>query len=469
MIDVRKGLLLILGLLLVLVPAAGAQTVTYQDQVNLYHPTATGELGLFTALSGETLRQGDWSFSIYWNEYDYLAADPLPSMMIPSRRSFREMDVDESRVTASIGYGLTDRWEIVAMIPYSVIENNAGDLSGFINGYPYAGKFDDNGLGNLHIGTKIQLTDPAVSDSRFALSLFVDLPTGDEDTGISTGSADYGVGLHWNKGIWVAGGQYKIRGDRDADDNPLGFDVSLADEVHLDLGTNIPLSFWETTNWINEVNAIVYTGGDSMGSPDDIVYLVTGLRHWFGTSGWALNAGLRANVTMATSDNNSCPIGGLLGLSYAPMHLTPPPPPPAIIVPPPPPPAPEPVTPPPAPVTPPRQPVELRVDEIHFEPGSARVTNIAKAILDDVALRMKQEPASTAIVIGYTDNQEKTGAGNDLDRRRAEAVRDYLVSRHGIDPSRISVEGGGVSTVGDNSTAEGRLQNRRVVIRLIVP
>ncbi|MBW3671110.1 MAG: OmpA family protein, partial [Acidobacteria bacterium] len=101
--------------------------------------------------------------------------------------------------------------------------------------------------------------------------------------------------------------------------------------------------------------------------------------------------------------------------------------------------------------------------------GSARVTNIAKAILDDVALRMKQEPASTAIVIGYTDNQENTGAGGDLDRRRAEAVRDYLVSRHGIDPSRISVEAGGVSTVGDNTTAEGRLQNRRVVIRLIVP
>lgn len=466
MIDVRNRLLLSLCLLMFLVPAAGAQTVTYEDQVNLYHPTATGELGLFTALAGETLRQGDWSFSLYWNEYDYLAADPLPSMRIPSRRSFREMDVDESRITASIGYGLTDRWEIAAMLPYSRIESNAGDLSGFINGYPYAGEFDDSGLGNLHIGTKFALTDPNTTDSRLALSLFADLPTGDEDSGIASGSTDYGVGLHWNRGIWVAGGQYKIRGDRDASDNPMGFDVSLSDEVRIDIGTNIPLNFMGTTNWINELNAIVYTGGDDIGQPDEIVYLVTGLRHWFGNSGWALNAGLRGNVTMATSDNNSCPIGGLLGLSYAAMHLTPPPPPPAIIVPPPPP---APVTPPAEPVTPPREPVELRVDEIHFEPASARVTNIAKAILDDVALRMKQEPASTAIVIGYTDNREDTGTRNDLDRRRAEAVRDYLVSRHGIDPSRISVEGGGVSTVGDNSTAEGRLQNRRVVIRLIVP
>jgi OOP family OmpA-OmpF porin len=73
-------------------------------------------------------------------------------------------------------------------------------------------------------------------------------------------------------------------------------------------------------------------------------------------------------------------------------------------------------------------------------------------------------------VIGYTDDRENTGPNRDLDRRRAEAVRDYLVTRHGIDPSRITVEGRGTSDpVGDNSTAEGRLRNRRVVIRLILP
>ncbi|MGA7614102.1 MAG: OmpA family protein, partial [Thermoanaerobaculia bacterium] len=127
--------------------------------------------------------------------------------------------------------------------------------------------------------------------------------------------------------------------------------------------------------------------------------------------------------------------------------------------------------PPPPPVAaPPPQPQEIRTEELHFEPGSARLTNIAKAILDDVALRMKQQPDATALVIGYTDTQEKTGPNNDLDRRRAEAVRDYLVSRHGIDPSRITIEARGTSEpVGDNSTAEGRLKNRRVVIKLVIP
>jgi outer membrane protein OmpA-like peptidoglycan-associated protein len=242
----------------------------------------------------------------------------------------------------------------------------------------------------------------------------------------------------------------------------------MPNEIRLDAGLNIPLGFWATTNWISEINAILYDGGDRQ--PDDIVYLVTGLRHWFGTSGWGMSAALRANATMWNSDNNSCPFGGLVGLHYAPLHLAavvPPPPAPVL---PPPPPEPAPVAPPPEPVAPPRQPTELRTDEIHFEAGSARLTNIAKAILDDVALRMKQEPASTALVIGYTDNQEATGPNADLDRRRAEAVRDYLVSRHGIDASRITVEGRGTTDpVGDNATAEGRRLNRRVVIRLIVP
>jgi outer membrane protein OmpA-like peptidoglycan-associated protein len=121
-------------------------------------------------------------------------------------------------------------------------------------------------------------------------------------------------------------------------------------------------------------------------------------------------------------------------------------------------------------VTPPRVPQLLRTDEIHFEPGSARLTNIAKAILDDVALRMKQEPTSTALVIGYTDDRENTGPNRDLDRRRAEAVRDYLVSRHGIDPARITVEGRDArEPIADNATAEGRLRNRRVVIELRLP
>jgi outer membrane protein OmpA-like peptidoglycan-associated protein len=455
-----------------LVPGATAQTLTYEDRLNLVAPTASGETGLFNIITGDTLRQGDWSFSIYYNNYDYLASPAPLAMRIPSARPYVDPDIEDSRLSASVGYGITDRWEIVASIPYVWLDQNAGDYAGFVNGHPFQGEYDDSGIGNLHIGTKFGLLDPNTYASRLALSLFADIGTGDDDGGISTGSTDFGAGLHWNYRQFSFAGTYKIRGDRDATAaNRLDFfhggDFEVSDEFRLDAGLNVPLGFAPSTNWVSEINTVFHTGGDR--SPDDIVYAVTGIRHWFGTSGWAMSAAVRSNLTMWGSDNDHCPHGGLIGLHYAPVHLAavaPPPPPPL----PPPPPPPPPVAPPPPPVVPPAAPRDLRTDEIRFDAGSARLTNIAKAILDDVALRMKQEPAATAIVIGYTDDRENTGANRDLDRRRAEAVRDYLVSRHGIDASRITVEGRGTTeAIGDNSTAAGRQANRRVVIRLLIP
>lgn len=460
----RKSMPWLLAVLLV-APTLAAQSVSYNDQLRLYEPTSSGELGLFTAPVGQTLQKGDWSFHIYENIFDFLAAPATSDIIIPSRRKYADMDVTGDKVSLGFGYGLTDRWEIYASIPYVLLDQNEGDRSGFVNGYPYAGRFDDNGWGDFHLGTKIGLLNPN-SFSRLALSLSADIPMGSEKTGISTGSTNWGIGLHWNRGIWSAGATYGIMGERSASDNPLGYKVSLADEARLDAGLNIPVQSLGTTNWISEINSIFYSGSSSpIKTPREAVYVVSGFRHWFGTSGWAMNIAARANITEWAEAGNH--FGGLIGLTYSPMHLTPPPPPPP---PPPAPVAPPPPPPPPAPVTPPHQPVELHTEEIHFESGSARVTNIAKAILDDVALRMKQEPTATAIVTGYTDGQEKTGPNADLDRRRAESVRDYLVSRHGIDASRITIEAKGTENApGDNATSEGRMQNRRVVVRLVIP
>jgi len=455
-------------------------TMTRDDQIGLVAPTGSGETGLFTTVTGDTLHRGDVDFGIYFQDFDLLAA-PAPELAPPSNRSYHDMGYDLYRANISAGYGITDRWEISASLPFDRLQNHGGDRVGYINGWLYNGKFTDSGVGNLHLATKFGLL-PVGGPSKFALSIFTDLPTGDKDSGISTGNGNFGLGAHFTHGIGSLAGSYVIVGDRNGSHSNIGDSkISLPNEFRLDGGLNVPLGWWRTTNWINEVNTVFYTGGD-LARPKNPVFLVTGLRHWFGSSGWALNAGLRWNVAKFSDDNDECrftelddcALGGLVGLTYAPLHmatLAPAPLAPVPVPPPPPPPAPAPVAPPePPPVAPPHQPTELRTDEIHFEPGSARLTNIAKAILDDVALRMKQEPTSTAVVIGYTDNRENTGANQDLDRRRAEAVRDYLVSRHGIDPSRISVEGRDArEPVGDNATAEGRLRNRRVVIRLIIP
>ena len=448
--------------------------ITREDQIRFFAPTSSGQTGLFETVAADTLRRGEWSFGIYLNDYD-LSAGPAEDLFGPSARDYEDMGYDLYRLSASIGVGLTDRWEVSAMLPWDRIVGNGGDRIGFINGFLHSGEFTESGLGQIRLATKIGLTDNE-APTRWALSGFVDFPTGDDDSGIATGGTDVGIGIHGTHGVGTFGLSYEARGDRDNDDPFVG-DLEMYNDVRVDAGLNIPVGFWRATNWISEVNAIWHTGGDR--SPDGPIFLLTGFRHWFGTSGWALSAAARWNVAKFAENNDECrftelddcALSGLLGLTWAPLHISPPPPPPPPPpVAPPPMPEPAPVPPPEPPVAPPRQPQELRTDEIHFEPGSARLTNIAKAILDEVALRMKQEPSSTALVIGYTDDRENTGENRDLDRRRAEAVRDYLVSRHGIDASRITVEGRGTSDpIGDNTTAEGRLRNRRVVIRLILP
>ncbi|MGH9457800.1 MAG: hypothetical protein ACRD2J_09210, partial [Thermoanaerobaculia bacterium] len=332
----------LLALALLVVPAASAQMVSYTDQVQFVAPATSGELGLFTTLTGDTLRQGAWSFSIYVNNYDYLAG-PAPEFAPPSRRDPADMALEDTRLSLSLGYGLTDRWEIVASIPYIMLENNAGDQAGFVNGFLTIGEFDESGIGNLHLGTKLRLT-PLESENRVALSLFADLGTGEEV--VTSEEMDWGLGLHWSRGVTTFAASYKLTGDPDGDDDfdDPGFDPAFVDDVpdelRADLGFNVPVSWWATTNWVSEITGIFFQGADR--EPDDIVYVSTGLRHWFGTSGWSLTAGVRLNATMLGSDNNSCPIGGVLGLGFAPMLFAAP----IVAAPPPPPPCPPPPAPP---------------------------------------------------------------------------------------------------------------------------
>ncbi|MFA6958000.1 MAG: OmpA family protein [Thermoanaerobaculia bacterium] len=451
----RARLFCLVTLVLVMASALGAQTISKEDQLSLLAPTFTGATGLFDIITADTLTQGDWSFSTYFNQYQYLAA-PALELQPPSNRPGHDMDFIQDEFTASIGYGLTDRWELTLGMPYVTLDQNADDLAGYINGYPYTGKFTDNDIGNLRVGTKFGLLDSG--SSKLALSAFWDVNTGHEDSGIATGRPEYGAGLHWTSGMVTAAAEYFMRPDRRASTSPEGIDFDMSDEVSLGVGLNYPLSTFNPTNWVTELNSTIYTGGERQ--PDDIVELATGLRHWFGDSGWGVSAMVRSNLTIATGSNtDGVGFGYGFGVHYTPTHLAPvplpPPPAPVPVAAPPPPPAP--VEAPPEPVVAPRVPQEILSSDIMFDNGSARLTNIAKAQLDDVALRMKSEPAATAAVTGYTDGTEKTGKGNDLDRRRAEAVRDYLVSRHGIDASRITTE------------AMGTDPARRANVKLIVP
>ncbi len=108
---------------------------------------------------------------------------------------------------------------------------------------------------------------------------------------------------------------------------------------------------------------------------------------------------------------------------------------------------------------------EVLEGTVNFGSGSARLDNIAKAILDNIATSLQQFPDQSIVLRGYSDNIGTEEANRRISQRRAEAVRDYLVRRHGIDPGRITIEAhGSENPVASNETEEGRRLNRRVEI-----
>jgi OOP family OmpA-OmpF porin len=73
--------------------------------------------------------------------------------------------------------------------------------------------------------------------------------------------------------------------------------------------------------------------------------------------------------------------------------------------------------------------------------------------------------SATGVVEGHTDSVGNDDYNQKLSQRRADAVRKYLVDK-GIAGARLTATGlGETQPVADNGTADGRAQNRRVVLR----
>jgi outer membrane protein OmpA-like peptidoglycan-associated protein len=66
-------------------------------------------------------------------------------------------------------------------------------------------------------------------------------------------------------------------------------------------------------------------------------------------------------------------------------------------------------------------------------------------------------------VIGHTSSDGDDKANLELSKKRAEAVKELLVTEFGLDADRLESEGKGeTQPAGDNKTKEGKVLNRRV-------
>jgi outer membrane protein OmpA-like peptidoglycan-associated protein len=107
---------------------------------------------------------------------------------------------------------------------------------------------------------------------------------------------------------------------------------------------------------------------------------------------------------------------------------------------------------------------------VNFKVGSSVLSPDAKAQLDEVATAALTLRGYLIEVTGYASAEGSTKMNKALSERREKAVREYLIDTHNISLRRFapSYGYGELQAVADNTTREGRQQNRRVEVKLLV-
>jgi outer membrane protein OmpA-like peptidoglycan-associated protein len=107
---------------------------------------------------------------------------------------------------------------------------------------------------------------------------------------------------------------------------------------------------------------------------------------------------------------------------------------------------------------------------VNFKVNSATISAEGKAALDQVATTAATLKGYLIEVTGFASAEGGTAKNKALSDRRAQAVKDYLIQTHNISLRRMSTSYGygELQAVADNTTREGRAQNRRVEVKLLV-
>ncbi|GAB4138170.1 MAG: hypothetical protein Fur0041_13130 [Bacteroidia bacterium] len=111
--------------------------------------------------------------------------------------------------------------------------------------------------------------------------------------------------------------------------------------------------------------------------------------------------------------------------------------------------------------------VKKAFDNLEFETGKNIIRTTSYAALDELAELLKKHPNWKLKISGHTDNQGKPAANMTLSKKRAEAVKKYLMAK-GVAGDRLKTEWfGQTRPLVPNTTPENRQKNRRVEMMII--
>ncbi len=106
---------------------------------------------------------------------------------------------------------------------------------------------------------------------------------------------------------------------------------------------------------------------------------------------------------------------------------------------------------------------KISTNAILFDSGSANLQPQSMGVIRQISQVLQQESGMNLKIVGHTDADGSDENNLALSQKRAEAVKNALVSVYGIDANRLRAEGKGeTEPVADNTTTDGKAQNRRV-------
>lgn len=450
-----------------------------------------GDTGLWFVPTAEVVRPRGWSLSLYRTEFDFAQG---------------QTDVSEWPATFAVGAG--SRAEIFGAIRVVTrIDRDTRPLfyeevptdGGLVNDYPFVREtWTGNDLGDVFLGTKLNLLSE-YRNQPFAMALrgTVKVPTADDEAGAGTGKFDYFADLVVSKEI---SRRVEVTGFSGAafrgDPSPFSRSDGLRWGLGAAFGARANLRF--TTEVFGEypfdstVTATpgVLTGSDGSLSPfiselgSDVVTAV-GLT-WQHSNGLSLGAGVTYRFDNSYSALPSAPdiSNDALGVQFRigihrGVRTYVPPSPPAVASAPAPlaapggdasvpavPPAPKPA--PSAVAGTSSAPAAGRglitFEDVQFDLDQSTLRPEALAALQRAVNVLKQNPGMRIQIEGHASEEATAEYNLALGARRADTVRDYLVS-NGIDAARMqTVSYGELRPKYDNSREETRRLNRRAAL-----
>lgn len=431
-------------------------------------PGLTGQTGLFELTNNETLHPGRFSLGLFYSNSVLIAA-PSPSV---AAGADGPLQYKLGTFGLTVGYGLTPGLEASLSLGSNQFDADARVWSGVVGGHDRQGALDHAETDKVRVGFKYVLNSKNPEPMKVALfgAMYFPTQSRSDQNALSTYRADYDLGLSFNYGVATIHVDYLLAGD-------FGDRYDVSNQLTAGLGLNFQL-IPKTLRAIGEIKRVHYDGGTTQ--PTDYWQALAGARFALADTGFVVGGALRVNFESTKYDASPRNgVGALVQLAWMPQVASTGPakalparenepaaePSPAIA--PAPAAAPSPSAPVPAPVTEPAPAPKAETsttDEVLFDAAKSRLTNIAKAILDGVALRLKNNLSATCTVAAHTDPKEKGGDHAALAKARADAAKDYLVKRHGIDPGRIKTEMKGDAEAGPDS-----LRNRRAVVTVTFP